>query len=485
MLRSEIGLIGLGVMGQGLAVNMAGHGHRVSVFNPTPELFDEFMRGRAAGYPSIAGAADIPELVDSLECPRRIMLMIKSGPPVDSVLSGFVDCLSPGDIIIDAGNSHFKDTIRRALELKARGLLYLGIGISGGEEGALHGPSIMAGGSEEAWRSVENIFSDIAARAGEAVRCSGYLGPDGSGHFVKMVHNGIEYASMQLIAEAYDMMRCFLRMNPEEISDVFRIWNTRRLQSYLVEITSNILAHSDGVTGKPMVDMIKDVAQQKGTGMWSVSEALELGVPVPTIAAAVEARNVSALKEQRERASRILAGPGCSSPLREAAASGKKDEKIEEIENALYASLICAYAQGFALLYAASMAYGWNLDSGQIASLWTGGCIIRAGFLNQVGEAFDRDHGLCNLLLDEFFADQVASCQDGWRSTIAASVNGGLPTPAMASALSYYDSCRSSMLPANLIQAQRDYFGAHTYERLDTNGAFHTHWPTGRERPVG
>ncbi len=483
-MRSEIGLIGLGVMGQGLAVNMAIHGHRVSVFNPTPELFDEFMRGRAALYPSIEGAADIRQLVDSLECPRRIMLMIKSGPPVDSVISELVDFLSPGDIIIDAGNSHFKDTIRRTRELAARGLLYLGIGISGGEEGALHGPSIMAGGSEAAWRSVENILSDIAAKAGGTVQCSGYLGPDGSGHFAKMVHNGIEYASMQLVAETYHMMRCFLRMNPEEISDVFRIWNTRRLQSYLIEITSSILAHSDGSTGKPIVDMIKDAAQQKGTGMWSVFAALELGVPVPTIAAAVEARNMSALKEQRERASGILAGPGLSSPVSVAEAS-RKGQMIEEIEDALYASLVCAYAQGFALLCAASIAYGWNLDSGQIASLWTGGCIIRAAFLNQIREAFDRNRGLCNLLLDEFFAGEVASCQDGWRSTVAAAANGGLPAPAMASALSYYDSYRLQVLPANLIQAQRDYFGAHTYERIDADGAFHTHWPTGRERPVG
>lgn len=472
-MKSDIGLIGLGVMGQNLVLNIASNGHGVTVYNRTLRVVDEFMERRACRFPNISAAHSVKELVESLVRPRRVMLMVKAGPAVDAVIAEVAPYLEPGDIIIDGGNSFFKDTARRAKELEARGLMYLGIGVSGGEEGALKGPSIMPGGSADAWRHVEKIFTDIAAKAGDGVPCCGYLGPDGAGHFVKMVHNGIEYADMQLIAEAYFIMKEILGMSAGEMQKVFASWNTGELGSYLIEITADILGKVDAGTGMPMVDVIKDAAGQKGTGKWTSQEALDLGVSAPSIAEAVFARCISAIKDERVAASRELPGPSIS------AVGGDpqyKAQLLEDIKSALYASKICAYAQGFALLRAASEEYGWNLDLGEVALLWRGGCIIRAQFLNRIKEAFARNSGLPNLMLDPFFREVIVSSQDSWRRVVAMAVAQGIPVPAFSSALAYYDSYRSAMLPANLLQAQRDYFGAHTYERVDRRGVFHTDW---------
>jgi 6-phosphogluconate dehydrogenase len=468
--KSDIGLIGLGVMGQNLVLNMVNHGYSVSVFNRTLSVVDEFTAGKAEGYETIRGTHSIQELAESLAKPRRIMLMVKAGRAVDAVIEQLVPYLSPGDIIIDCGNSYFNDSIRRSKALEEEGFLYLGVGVSGGEEGALKGPSIMPGGSKAAWKHVEKIFTDIAARAGSGEACCRYLGPDGAGHFVKMVHNGIEYADMELIAEAYAIMKNLFGMSAEEMEATFAQWSKGDLSSYLIEITRDILGKKDKDTGRSIVDVIKDAAGQKGTGKWTSQEALELGVPAPTLVHAVFARCMSALKDERVQASAMLKGPA------QAEFADDRVRSISHLRAALYASKICAYAEGFALLREASREYGWNLDLGGVALLWRGGCIIRAQFLERITDAFNHNPNLTNLILDPYFKNVIISSQDSWRLLAIWAIQNGIPVPAFASALSYYDSYRAPELPANLIQAQRDYFGAHTYERVDRPGTYHTDW---------
>ncbi len=469
-MKSDIGLIGLGVMGQNLVLNIANHGYSVSVFNRTLSVVDEFIAGKAGGYELITGTCSIPEFVESLRRPRRIMLMVKAGYAVDAVIEQLMPYLSQEDIVIDCGNSYFKDTIRRSKALEGKGFLYLGVGVSGGEEGALKGPSIMPGGSPAAWEHVEKIFTDIAAKVSKGEPCCRYLGPDGAGHFVKMVHNGIEYADMQLIAETYAIMRDLFGMEAREIKEVFAEWSEGDLSSYLIEITRDILGKKDKDTGKPIVDVIKDAAGQKGTGKWTSQEALDLGVPAPTLVHSVFARCMSALKDERIPAAAMLSGP------RQAEFTNDRAEGIFHLEAALYASKICAYAEGFALLREASREYGWDLDLGGVALLWRGGCIIRAQFLERITDAFNCDPDLANLILDPYFKEIITSSQESWRSVTSLAIRYGIPVPAFSSALSYYDSYRARVLPANLIQAQRDYFGAHTYERIDRPGVYHTDW---------
>ncbi|MGE5586985.1 MAG: NADP-dependent phosphogluconate dehydrogenase [Clostridia bacterium] len=506
--KADVGLVGLAVMGQNLVLNMADHGYRVAVFNRTTATMEEFVaKTQAAGYrDSVVPAWSVAELARVLSVPRRIVLMVKAGAAVDAVIEQLVPVLEPGDAVADCGNSHFMDTLRRQKALAERGLRYLGVGVSGGEEGARHGPSIMVGGDPEGWTLFRDVFRDIAARAREdGESCAAYLGPGGAGHFVKMVHNGIEYADMQLIAEAYHLMRELLGLGAAEAADVFARWNRGELGSYLIEITADVLRRIDDETGRPLVDVILDQAEQKGTGKWTSQESLDLGVPAPTIAEAVFARFVSALKSERERASRVLPGPeprvaeeagmvrgAPPGPTR--SEPGEPDERGERpddgeragtraamghIEQALYASKICSYAQGFALLKQASVEYGWGLDLAAVARIWRGGCIIRARFLDHVAEAFRSDPHLGNLLLGEHFRQAVVSAQPGWRRVVSAAALHGLPVPAMGSALTWYDSYRCGFLPANLIQAQRDYFGAHTYRRVDRPGVFHTEWKRG------
>lgn len=467
MEKAQIGILGLGVMGQSLALNMLNHGYRVAVFNRRSEVVDEFISERAQGK-QVIGCHTLEELVDSLEKPRKIMLMIKAGSPVDDMVERLKPLLEAGDLIIDGGNSFYKDTIRRAEGLRSSGILYMGAGVSGGEEGALKGPSIMPGGPKEAWDLVGEILQTISAKV-DGEPCCTYLGPDGVGHYVKTVHNGIEYGDMQLIAEAYYLMRELLGMEAPEIAKVFEAWNATELESYLIEITADILDRIDPETGKPLVDVILDSAGQKGTGKWTAQEALEIGTPTPTIAEAVFARTMSAIKAERVAASKELPGP-------QKKFAGDKEEVIEAIRQALYASKICAYAQGFALMQATSRENNWNLNLGDIALIWRGGCIIRAQFLNRIKEAYDRNPELPNLLLDPYFKDAVIKAQDAWRKVVCLATEYGIPVPGFASALSYYDSYRREFLPANLIQAQRDYFGAHTYERIDKEGFFHTEW---------
>lgn len=467
-MKTDIGLIGLGVMGQNLVLNMANHGYSVSVYNRSVSKVDEFLQGPAKGKESIVGTYSIKEFVESLKTPRKIMLMVKAGAPVDAVINELVPYLAKGDIVIDGGNSFFKDTIRRTKALEEQGFYFLGVGVSGGEEGALKGPSIMPGGSKEAWEHLKDILTAIAAKVGDSPCCS-FVGPDGAGHYVKMVHNGIEYADMQLISEAYFLMRELLEMPADEMHEVFKEWDRGELDSYLIEITADILSKKDAETSRPMVDLIMDRAGQKGTGKWTAQEALELGISVPSIAEAVFARCISAIKEERVGASAELVGP-------KRTAKYEKEELLPDIQAALYVSKICAYAQGFALLKAASIEYGWNLNFGEIALLWRGGCIIRAQFLNRIQEAFERKPDLDNLLLDPYFKDIIVRFQDSWRRVVSIAALEGIPVPAFSSSLAYYDSYRSPLLPANLLQAQRDYFGAHTYERLDKAGSFHTDW---------
>ena len=470
MLNADIGLIGLAVMGQNLALNMAGKGFRVAVYNRTVERVDEFVNGIARGA-NIIPAHSPEELVMSLKRPRRIMLMVKAGDAVDAVIEQLVPLLDDGDLIVDGGNSFFKDTIRREKALKEHGILFLGTGISGGEEGALRGPSIMPGGAPQAWDLMGEILLRISAKAPDGEPCCAYLGPDGAGHFVKMVHNGIEYGDMQLIAEAYHLMSALLGMSANEISEVLARWNEGELGSYLIEITSYILNRVDEETGRPLVDVILDEAEQKGTGKWTSRESLDLGVPVPTITEAVFARFMSGLKEERVRASSALRGP----ELR----FGDDDDReglINDIGRALFASKICAYAQGFSLLRSASKAYGWNLDLGVVAKIWRGGCIIRARFLDRIREAYIKDKELPNLLLDDYFRRSIEDSQASWRKVVSFAAIHGIPVPAFSSALGYFDAYRTERLPANLLQAQRDYFGAHTYRRLDKPGSFHTEW---------
>ena len=467
MASADIGLIGLAVMGENLVLNMESKGFSVAVFNRTVEKVDRFVEARAQGK-HIVGTHSVEELVGALARPRKVMLMVKAGRPVDDFIALLVPHLEPGDLIIDGGNSFFQDTRRRNAALAEKGLLYIGTGVSGGEEGALRGPSIMPGGQPEAYRLVEPIFTKIAAQVDGAPCCT-HIGPDGAGHYVKMVHNGIEYGDMQLISEAYYIMKYALGMSELEMHAVFKSWNAGDLDSYLIQITTDILAKTDPETGKPMTEVILDRAGQKGTGKWTSQSALDLGIPAPTIAEAVFARCISAIKDERVAASEVLRGP-------KRAFKGDRDQFVEAIHQALYASKICSYAQGFALMAAAAEEYGWDLRFGEIAMIWRGGCIIRAHFLNRIKKAFDSKKDLPNLLLHRYFRGIVHKAQAKWRKVVVGATKLGIPVPAFSSALAYYDSYRRARLPANMIQAQRDYFGAHTYERVDKPGSFHTEW---------
>lgn len=473
MSEQDIGLIGLAVMGENLILNMESRGYSVAVYNRTVQKVDDFVNGRAKGK-NIKGYHTLEDFIQGLKKPRKVMLMVKAGKPVDEFIEHIIPLLEKGDIIIDGGNSHFPDTIRRTKYLEEKGLLYIGTGVSGGEEGALKGPSIMPGGSAAAWPHVEPIFKDIAAKVEDGSPCCEWVGSDGAGHFVKMVHNGIEYGDMQMISEAYWIMKNALGMTTDEMQDVFKEWNKGELDSYLIEITSEIMGKKDEETGKPMLDVILDTAGQKGTGRWTSFEALNLGIPVPTVVEAVLARAMSAIKEERVAASKKLHGP-------QAQFSGDKKEFIGMIRQALFASKICSYAQGFQLMRAAAEEYHWDLKFGEIALMWRGGCIIRAQFLSKIKAAFDNNPKLENLLLDDYFKSVIESHQKAWRKVIATAVEMGIPVPAFSSALAYYDGYRSDRLSANLLQAQRDYFGAHTYERVDKPRGqfFHTNW-TGR-----
>ncbi len=465
--KQQVGLIGLAVMGENLALNIESRGYSVAVYNRTTQKTDDFIHGRAKGK-KFVGARTIQEFVESLEKPRKIILMVKAGKPVDDFIGQLLPFVEKGDLIIDGGNSYFPDTIRRNKELSAKGLLFIGTGVSGGEEGALKGPSIMPGGQKEAYDLIAPVLRDIAAKV-DGEPCCTYIGPDGAGHYVKMIHNGIEYGDMQMICEAYWIMAGALGMSAKELHDVFAQWYQGDLNSYLIEITRDILAKTDPETGKPMVDIILDRAGQKGTGKWTSESALDLGVPAPTIAEAVFARCISAIKDERVAASKLLTGPAGKF-------SGDKKAFVQAIHDALYASKICSYAQGFQLMRAAAAEYKWGLKYGEIAMIWRGGCIIRAHFLNRIKEAYDRNPSLANLLLDPYFKEIIDKTQANWRKVVATAAELGIPIPAFSSALAYYDSYRSARLPANLLQAQRDYFGAHTYERVDKPGAFHTEW---------
>ncbi len=463
----DIGLVGLAVMGQNLVLNMERNGAHVAVYNRSRERTDGFLQTTAKGK-SIYPAYSLPELVSMLSAPRKIMLMVQAGSPVDAVLDGLVPLLSKGDVVIDGGNSFFKDTVRRCKQMQEKGILFLGTGVSGGEEGALKGPSIMPGGSREAYALAGPLLEKISAQV-EGKPCCAFLGPDGAGHYVKVTHNGIEYGDMQLICEAYQLMQGLLHMTPAECGATFAEWNRGELDSYLIAITADILMRVDEETGKPLVDVILDRAGQKGTGKWTSQEALDLGVPAETIAGAVFARCMTAIKDQRVAASAVLPGPAGGAQVNKAAV-------LADIRGALYAAKICSYAQGFALMSAAGEAYGWSLDFGTIAMMWRGGCIIRARFLTRIKEAYERDPKLPNLLLDPFFLKAVTDAQAGWRRVVSLAAERGVWAPCFMSALSYYDGLRCARLPHNLLQAQRDYFGAHTYERTDKPGAFHTVW---------
>jgi 6-phosphogluconate dehydrogenase len=465
---ADIGLIGLAVMGQNLAMNIADHGFSVVVHNRTTERTERFLAGPAAGM-SIAGADTPADLAGALSRPRRIILMVKAGAAVDAVIDSLRPHLEAGDVIIDGGNSFFEDTTRRTAALEAEGLLFVGTGISGGEEGARHGPSIMPGGSSAAWPLVSEILQSIAAKVSDGTPCCDWVGPNGAGHYVKMIHNGIEYGDIQLLAEAYDIMRTGLGMSYDEMADTFAEWNAGRLESYLVEITAEVMRFTED--GEPLLDKILDAAGQKGTGRWTVESGLAFGMPVSLIAEAVFARAASSLKAERVEASASLAGPD---PLMDA----DRAAVLADLEAALYASKIVSYAQGFMLMQAASQEHGWNLDFGSISLLWREGCIIRAAFLERIRDAYAARPDLSNLLLDEGFGNAVESAQAGWRRTVARAVTAGIPVPAYGSALSFFDSYRTARLPANLIQALRDYFGAHSYERTDQPRGewFHTNW---------
>ena len=469
---ADIGLIGLAVMGQNLVMNMNDHGYRVAVFNRTVSKVDEFIKNEAAGS-QVTGAHSIPELVKALKKPRRVMLMVKAGDTVDQMIDSLVPHLEKGDIIIDGGNSHYPDSNRRTKDLAAKGILFIGAGVSGGEEGARHGPSIMPGGNPEAWPHVKEIFQSIAAKVEDGTPCCDWVGEDGAGHYVKMVHNGIEYGDMQLICEAYQLLRVGLGLSAEELHEVFAEWNKGELDSYLIEITSQILTKKDD-DGTPVIDKILDTAGQKGTGKWTAVNALDLGMPVTLIGEAVFARCLSAMKEERVAASQILKGPKAwPAPDRKAF--------IEDVRCALYCSKMISYAQGYMLLREAAKEQGWNLNFGGIALMWRGGCIIRSRFLGEIKKAYDKNPKLTNLLMDDFFSKTLNEYAPAWRRGIIKAIEAGVPTPAFSTALSFYDGYRTARLPANLLQAQRDFFGAHTYERVDKPRGefFHTNW-TGR-----
>ena len=465
---ADIGLIGLAVMGENLVMNMESKGFTVAVFNRTTSKVTNFVEGRAKGR-NIIGCYSIEELAQNLAKPRKVMMMVKAGEAVDNMIEQLLKVLEPGDIIIDGGNSHFPDTARRTAYVESKGLYYIGTGVSGGEEGALKGPSMMPGGSPEAWPYVKPIVQSICAHVnGEP--CCDWVGENGAGHFVKMVHNGIEYGDMQLICEAYQLMRDYLGMSADEMHEVFKKWNEGVLDSYLIEITTDILAKKD-TDGQPLVDKILDTAGQKGTGKWTAIAALDEGMPLTLIGEAVFARCLSAIKEARVEASRVLTGP-------EKKFTGDREAFIENIRKALYAAKIISYAQGYALMRAAAKTYGWNLNYGGIALMWRGGCIIRSVFLGKIKEAFEKNPALDNLLLDEYFTNEIEGCTDGWRKVCAEAMLAGVPIPAMTSALNYFDGIRTARMSANLLQAQRDYFGAHTYERVDAPRGefFHTDW---------
>ncbi len=469
---ADIGLIGLAVMGENLVLNMESKGYTVAVFNRTVEKVDAFMEGRGAGK-NFIGARSIEELVASLERPRKVMMLVKAGKPVDDFIELIMPHLEPGDIIIDGGNSHFPDTIRRTKYVESKGFLYIGTGVSGGEEGALKGPSIMPGGSPDAWPHVKEIFQSIAAKVENGEACCDWVGEDGAGHFVKMVHNGIEYGDMQIITEAYQIMKDLLGMRNDEMYEVFKTWNQQELDSYLIEITRDILGYKDE-NGEETLDYILDTAGQKGTGKWTGISALDLGIPLTLIGESVFARCLSSQKELRVQASKVIDGP-------KAKFEGDRDQFLDDIKMALYGAKIISYAQGYNLMMEAAKEYGWNLNYGGIALMWRGGCIIRSVFLADIKAAFENNPDLPNLLLDPFFKEKVESAQAGWRRVSATALANGIPVPAITSALCYFDGFRTERLPANLLQAQRDYFGAHTYERTDKPRGefFHTNW-TGR-----
>jgi 6-phosphogluconate dehydrogenase len=487
--NSDIGLIGLAVMGQNLALNIADHGFQISVYNRTTATTDKFVAENPSTPGGVVGTKTLEEFVQSLAKPRRMIILVKAGGPTDAVISSLVPLLEKDDIIIDGGNALWTDTIRREKDLAAEGLRFIGSGVSGGEEGARFGPSLMPGGDRAAYGEIEAVWNAIAAKVdavtgkpltGAApgkpieggVPCATYIGPNGAGHYVKMVHNGIEYGDMQMICESYALMGNLLGLTAPETSTVFKEWNEGVLDSFLIEISADVLGQKDPVTGKPFVDIVLDTAGQKGTGKWTSTNALDLGVPAPTIAEAVFARCISAIKEERVAASAQLIGPGHKF-------TGDKSDWTQAIHDALYCSKICSYAQGFQLMRAAQDEFKWTLDFGEIAKIWRGGCIIRARFLQKITEAYQRDPKLANLLLDPFFKSEIDRCQHNWRRVVAASAEFGVPVPTFYSALAYYDSYRSARLPANLLQAQRDFFGAHTYERVDTPRGkfFHIDWP--------
>lgn len=465
---SDIGLIGLAVMGENLVMNMESKGFSVSVYNRTADKVKNFIEGRAKGK-NIVGTYSLNELISTLKKPRKVMMMIKAGSAVDDMIERLIPLLESGDIIIDGGNSHFPDTARRTEYVESKGLLYIGTGVSGGEEGALKGPSLMPGGSSAAWESVKPIFQSISAKV-DGAPCCDWVGENGAGHFVKMVHNGIEYGDMQLICEAYQLMKDYLGMSADEMHEVFSDWNEKELDSYLIEITRDILAFKD-TDGSPLVDKILDTAGQKGTGKWTAIAALDEGVALTLIGEAVFSRCLSAIKEERVEAAKVLIG-------KKPEFTGDKKQFIEDIKNALYAAKIVSYAQGYALMRSAAKTYGWSLNYGGIALMWRGGCIIRSVFLGKIKDAFDKESELKNLLLAPYFSNIMKNSEDSFRRVCAAALSNGIPVPALASALCYYDGYRCERLPANLLQAQRDYFGAHTYERTDAKRGefFHTNW---------
>lgn len=468
MPEADIGLIGLAVMGQNLVLNMNDHGYVVAVFNRTVSKVDDFLNGTAKGT-HVIGTHSLEEFVAKLKRPRRIMLMVKAGDPVDEFIDLLLPLLDKGDIIIDGGNSLFTDTIRRCKDLEKKGIIYLGVGISGGEEGARHGPSIMPGGNPAGWEHVKDIFQAISAKA-DGEPCCDWVGDEGAGHYVKMVHNGIEYGDMQLISEAYFLLRKGLGQTPDELQDIFKKWNDGDLNSYLIEITAKVLEEKDR-DGTLLLDHILDVAGQKGTGKWTVINALDLGMPLTLIGEAVFARCLSALKEERLSAGKVLSGP-------EIKFQGNKEEFIQNIRQALYASKIISYAQGFMLMHQAAQEYQWKLNYGAVALMWRGGCIIRSQFLGKIKEAFDKNPKLQNLLLDEYFSKEILKRQDGWRKVVVKAIELGIAAPCFSTALSYFDGYRAAESPANLLQALRDFFGAHTYERIDKPRGqfFHTDW---------
>jgi len=469
MEKADIGMIGLAVMGENLAMNLESKGYTVSVFNIETEWVDRFIEGRAKGK-KVIGCHSFKEMVESLKTPRKIMMMIRAGSPVDQTIDALLPLLSDGDILIDGGNSNYNDTTRRTHYVESQGKLFIGTGVSGGEEGAFKGPSLMPGGSPAAWESVKPIFQKICAHTASGEPCCDWVGEDGAGHFVKMVHNGIEYGDMELICECYQMMRKLLHLTDDEMSVIFKKWNQTELDSYLIGITGEILAYKD-IDGTPIVEKILDTAGQKGTGKWTGISALEEGVPLTLIGEAVFARCLSAMKEERVAAAKAY-------PKKEIPFDGDREEFIEQMRKALFASKIISYAQGYSLMRTAAKTYGWNLNYGGIALMWRGGCIIRSTFLGKIKEAYEADPNLTNLLLDPFFRSMILNCEDSWRKVVSAAALHGVPVPGLSSALSYFDGYTSEILPANLLQAQRDYFGAHTYERTDHERGkfFHTDW---------